>query len=54
MTPAHVVSHLLAAVAGALGVMWVAMEHSDCNVQWRPEMEIVREHLGIETKEQTK
>lgn len=54
MTPAHVVSHLLAAVVGALGVMWVALEHPHCNANWRPEMEIVREHLGIDTTEETK
>ena len=34
-------------VVGALLVLAMLEEHPDCNVSWRPEMEIVREHLGV-------
>ena len=40
-----IVYAILGFVVGALFVLVVATNHSDCNVTWRPELEIVREHL---------
>jgi len=34
-------------VVGAMLVLAMVEEHPDCNATWRPEMEIIKEHLGV-------